>query len=146
MDVRFIAYNKNPDNNTFLRGTLSTFPLMADGASHRFRRDTRFQMVRSFTREREVVPLCVCWCLVARSFPSSPLLHCCAVGFVLVSHQVSNMLRQDLTYLSTHSGSTKGRIDVESDRLNAVASEAPVAVLGALVQVVGGLAWVASSK
>jgi hypothetical protein len=61
-------------------------------------------------------------------------------------HQVSNMLRQDLTYLSTHSGSTKGRIDVESDRLNAVASEAPVAVMGALVQVVGGLAWVASSK
>ncbi len=56
------------------------------------------------------------------------------------------MLRQDLTYLSTHSGSTTGRIDVESDRLNAVASEAPVAVLGALVQVVGGLAWVASSK
>lgn len=51
-----------------------------------------------------------------------------------------------MQYLSTHSGSTKARVDVESDRLNAVASEAPVAVLGALVQVLGGLALVMTSR
>jgi hypothetical protein len=93
------------------------------------------------------------WCAHLRGsvkvlplFPSLPCLALLRCWVVLMPHQVSNMLRQDLTYLSTHSGSTKGRIDVESDRLNAVASEAPVAVMGALVQVVGGLAWVASSK
>ena len=45
------------------------------------------------------------------------------------------MLRQDLTYLDSHNGATKHKIDTESDRLNDVVNTAPCVVVGALLQV-----------